>query len=597
MDINPRHASIIDYFRSFTIMKFRTLEIILIILLCSVIARAQVDKAYVVFIDDVSEPQQVTYFSDSLAAAKYTSTFMNEAILEGYVPEVAIADSIWTVTKGPKYELGELEIASEDLPLISASGLRSYNWGNRGLSPKSLQFLPDKIITYLENNGYPYAEVRLDDAVIQDEKLHARLVVDKGELMVWDSLAIRGNGGLRKNILARHLDIISGQPYSLKRFLEVKKKVDELHYLKLTRDPEVSFYNNQAQVKLHIDAQPSSRFDFLIGILPSEGEGGRKFKIIGELNGELHNKLGLGERFKAEIKRLTLENQQVGLLASFPYIFNMPIGTEGTFDLFKRGQEFIESKGQIGLTYRVKSNHHLNTYVHLKSSRLIDIDEEGLLATNRLPRQLDVSYRGVGISYKGSQVDYIYNPVKGWIFDISSIIGQKRIIRNRTIEALSEEFSKSYDTLMLKSVQLESHALVAYHHPIKGIGTIRTSLESGWIFNNADVYQNEYWRLGGNKKLRGFDELSISTDAYFLGTLDLRIITGRNSFISLPFVDYGMIHDPVDDAWDTYLGIGLGINFATPAGLFNVSFALGKRPEVPWDFNTTKVHFGYVSLF
>jgi hemolysin activation/secretion protein len=49
--------------------------------------------------------------------------------------------------------------------------------------------------------------------------------------------------------------------------------------------------------------------------------------------------------------------------------------------------------------------------------------------------------------------------------------------------------------------------------------------------------------------------------------------------------------------WDTAIGLGLGLNFATKAGIFNVSFAAGSRLNNPIDFNNTKVHFGFISLF
>ena len=64
--------------------------------------------------------------------------------------------------------------------------------------------------------------------------------------------------------------------------------------------------------------------------------------------------------------------------------------------------------------------------------------------------------------------------------------------------------------------------------------------------------------------------------------------------ISGEFTDLSVYPDPAGTALSlakTAAGV------ATGAGIFNVSFAIGKRDDVPVDFSAAKIHFGYVSLF
>lgn len=43
---------------------------------------------------------------------------------------------------------------------------------------------------------------------------------------------------------------------------------------------------------------------------------------------------------------------------------------------------------------------------------------------------------------------------------------------------------------------------------------------------------------------------------------------------------------------------GLGLVYETKAGLLNISYALGKRNDVKFNFsNASKLHFGYVNYF
>lgn len=79
-----------------------------------------------------------------------------------------------------------------------------------------------------------------------------------------------------------------------------------------------------------------------------------------------------------------------------------------------------------------------------------------------------------------------------------------------------EGFENSYDTLQLKTLQLELDIAAAYYVPIKKWAAIKTGLTGALRYNQQTLRPNELLRIGGNKTLRGFDEESIFTDKYFL---------------------------------------------------------------------------------
>ena len=41
----------------------------------------------------------------------------------------------------------------------------------------------------------------------------------------------------------------------------------------------------------------------------------------------------------------------------------------------------------------------------------------------------------------------------------------------------------------------------------------------------------------------------------------------------------------------------IGFDFETKAGIFSLSYALGKQFDNPFEINTAKIHFGYISRF
>ena len=104
--------------------------------------------------------------------------------------------------------------------------------------------------------------------------------------------------------------------------------------------------------------------------------------------------------------------------------------------------------------------------------------------------------------------------------------------------------------------------------------------------------------IGGYKLLRGFDEQSILASEYAVGTLEYRYLLGLNSYMFV-FTDVGWAGNNVPgyDLNSMFIGTGVGMAFETKAGIFNMSFAIGKQGSAPFDFHDTKIHLGYVSFF
>jgi hemolysin activation/secretion protein len=159
-------------------------------------------------------------------------------------------------------------------------------------------------------------------------------------------------------------------------------------------------------------------------------------------------------------------------------------------------------------------------------------------------------------------------------------------------------FAKLYDTVSVKSFQYILDSKLEYYIPFLKRATIKLGLTSGLKFTSAPISLNEQYRLGGNRILRGFDEESVFATRYIVGTLEYRLLIGRNSYLYL-FGDAGYVENLTRNAqvYDQPIGLGAGITFETGVGLFGVSLAVGKQQDNAFDFRNIKTHFGYVSLF
>lgn len=117
------------------------------------------------------------------------------------------------------------------------------------------------------------------------------------------------------------------------------------------------------------------------------------------------------------------------------------------------------------------------------------------------------------------------------------------------------------------------------------------------MFGNT-IYKNELFRIGGLRTLRGFDEESIYASSYVIPTLEYRFLFEKNSNIFLFAEGAWYENHSVNSRYDDIpISVGAGINFETKAGIFNLSYALGKQQGNSFDLRIGKIHAGLTALF
>jgi hemolysin activation/secretion protein len=178
--------------------------------------------------------------------------------------------------------------------------------------------------------------------------------------------------------------------------------------------------------------------------------------------------------------------------------------------------------------------------------------------------------------------------------------GVKNIKKNADILALKVpgfDFASLYDSLKLTTYQLRLKGSVARYFPMGRQATLKTAAQVGWL-QSSNFFRNELFQIGGFKLLRGFDEESIFARGYMVGTAEFRYLTATNGYL-FAFTDVGWARydDELQQFSHTYWGGGLGINFQTRNSMVNLSWAIGKRNDLPLDVRQSKIHLGFVNFF
>jgi hemolysin activation/secretion protein len=220
-----------------------------------------------------------------------------------------------------------------------------------------------------------------------------------------------------------------------------------------------------------------------------------------------------------------------------------------------------------------------------------------------LPDQADIRSVNLGINYEWFNTDYRINPRQGNEWQISVAAGSKKIKKNNVIVGLKDEsdpafdFNSLYDTVRLNSYQFRLKGSLAHYFKLTRASTLKTAVNGAW-FESPAIFRNELFQIGGYKLLRGFDEESIFASQYVIGTLEYRYLVGRNSYLFY-FVDGGWSKNGAGYARSSnnYWGTGLGMAFETRAGIFNLSYAVGKRDDTKFNMRQSKIHIGYVNYF
>jgi outer membrane protein assembly factor BamA len=538
----------------------------------------------------------------------YVVGLHRQSYLEASVDSLTRIDSFFHayIHVGARYEWAQLRNGNVSDAFLSQVGFREKLYENKAFIYSEIADIEYKLLTYAEDNGYPFAQVWLDSLEINEGKMAAALMMKTGEIFRFDTLNTEGLVRISSKFLQNYLGLKKGELFNRTKVLAASQRIAELPFLQERKKPTVTFRDDRTAIlNLFLDPKKASKWDFVVGVLPNTTPAGdQKFTITFNGNVDFQNLLGLGERIFANFENFRPESPRLNLKLSYPYILNLPFGFDGSFDLYKRDTTYLETHLNLGAQYLLGGNDYLKLFWNSYNSNNLIINALQVISNKKLPNTLDVVTNTVGLEFSKQRLDYRFNPRRGWSILLRGGAGVREVSKNSDILNLKDpndatyNFAKLYDTVSLKSFQYIFDSKLEFYVPFFKRGAFKLGVTSGLKFTSAPISLNEQYRLGGNRILRGFDEESVFATRYVVGTLETRFLLGRNSYFYL-FGDAAYIENVTrtENIYDQPIGLGAGITFETAVGLFGVSAAVGRQLNTSLDLRNVKVHFGYVSLF
>jgi len=458
----------------------------------------------------------------------------------------------------------------------------------------SRDWLLNEINALVTTQGFPFARTSLNILQTENGKIDARIEVNFGTFVRFDSILLKGEKPLATSFLFRYLDFKKGAAFSTEMLEKIKSRIGALPYVELL-DAKPVLSGQQMNWVLNLKKKTASRFDFLIGLLPGASAKAGGTLLTGTLEGEFLNSFGHGERVYIQFEKLRPETQRLQMALRYPFLLGSPLGFDWRADFYKRDTSFLNLEQSVGLLFQFRGGDYWQIHLESNSSRLIGIDELKILQTKKLPDQLDMRQSGIGFSFSFNRTDYALNPRSGWLLQARFTAGNRKIIQNTRIVALG--FSESYNEFKNQArfkIQTEG----SYFIPMGKISTIQTNAMIGYLGGSGELLRNELFRLGGNQNLRGFDEEAFLVRQFILATVAYRLLISKNSYIYTFFNQAFLTEINQGIAMkDKPFGLGAGLNIETGAGLFGISVAVGSNKNQPLNRATPKIHLGFKNIF
>jgi outer membrane protein insertion porin family len=410
-----------------------------------------------------------------------------------------------SIEEGPQYRLGVIDIRGDLLEskefFLKRVSVKPGEIFNRSKLSEDLQKLTD----LYKDRGYAY--VNASPATPVDEKtrtVDVTFEIQKGELVYFDRIHIRGNSKTRDKVIRRELRIIEGDSYSQSLLDYSKRRVNALGFFeKVDVSTKRGAADNQMDVNVEVAERPTGTFQIGAGFSSVEN-------FIAQAQISQNNLLGRGQLLTLQAQLSSL--RQLFLL-QFQDLYFLDTDWTFGFNLFKQDRilsSFTRSSKGASLTwgYLLAEDLRLLLTYTLEDVKVSTGGFAGLFSSGQrdpVPLTSIANLVRSGITSSGRALisydsrDNRMFPTRGWYNTLSGEVADTFL--------LSENIFTRYE------------AVARFFYPIWGPFVFRMKLEGGLISSRDPhgVPIFERYFVGGIYDIRGFSPRSLGPVIQSLG--------------------------------------------------------------------------------
>jgi outer membrane protein assembly factor BamA len=428
--------------------------------------------------------------------------------------------------------------------------------------PNTLQFIVDNFEKY----GNTFVQVSLQNIHLKNNLAIAEIKIVDNKPRTIDKVIIKGYENFPKNFITHELNLKIGSTFNKQKLINASIAINNLSFVEEQKPPDVLFTNDSTYIYLYLNKRRSNKFDGIIGFSSEEDKKGLQFN--GYLDISVNNIFNSGETIALFWKNNGNDSQRFFINTVIPYVFNIPLIPEATFELYRQDSTFSNVTTDINLTYSINTKG--------KISAVLNTENSNSLLNNSINDIQSFKNIFYGVSYNFEKLihDNLF-PVK-FSIDFGSLFGSRKIENTKSNQSKFLLLTNYIWTFNNKNyIFLQNHSA---------------------ILNSDDYLNNELFRVGGIYNLRGVNEESIFASAYSIFNLEYRYRSTNSSYF-YSITDFAFIENKILEEKSKILSLGLGYAFFTKVGLLNISYAIGKFDDNPFNFNNSKLHVKIISFF
>ena len=443
--------------------------------------------------------------------------------------------------------------------------LQKYNFKNNYIKipVNQLEEILNDISTFQELKGNAFSKIKLKKLRIDNKTLYAEINLTTSKKRKIDKVIIKGYENFPKSFIKNYLNINSKTTFNKKKLMEISKLSKGLDFISETKPPETLFKKDSTLIYIYLKKIQGSSFDGLVNFNSQENG---KLQFNGHLDLKLKNILNKGEQLNLLWNSFGNEKQEFSISVKTPYIYNSKLSPEFTFSLYKQDSTFLNINLNANLKYQIKNN--TNLFVSFNSEKSENSAEN---ISNNISTYENY-FLGFGYEYKILKNDMFRNDI--FFININPSFGKRKTINNT-------------------SQQIKIATTLAYLLDLNRKNSIYFRNKTA-LLNSTNYFDNELFRIGGNKSIRGFNEQSIFVKNYLLQNIEFRYQTSKSSYM-YTITDLALI--TATNSKEKLYSFGLGYLFNSNSSQINISTAVGTNTKNPLDFKNTQFFVNWVNFF
>lgn len=417
-----------------------------------------------------------------------------------------------------------------------------------------------KELANLYKNGYARAHWSLDTIVEIPDHLIAHYTLRRGNIILMDSALFGSNPIVKPVVLNAMMGWKKNRIFLYDELESHLKSINQSGAIRLSRP---AYYFSDSTVNTRIEVKPiiKNELDGMMGLV-NDNQG--KAILLGQLKVKWVNALKHADEFNIHWQRQAKSTQRLQFSFQIPYCFGTQFGYSIQTDLYKKDSTFFQSNINLGVQYLFQPQQKITfQFQREKSSRLNNSDNQNII------------HSLFGLAYHQRWTGNHYSLITNCSF------GQG----NRTLYSLdSTSQSKVWKS------QIEVEIGLFYKSTF-----IQVAIENCMLSQEANQ-SIEWFRIGGNATLRGFQQESIFVRNGQILQFNVGYGNQHSSRLYL-FYDWGFLNTTLKNSHERYSSFGPGAYLPTSGGNILMHYGWGMYPNTTVQLKSGVFNLSYQVYF